>query len=297
MIKRWGRGVLQGWDQFWFRPADVRLLGLIRALTGGMLFYTHLIWGKYLVGFFGESGWLNPEAATKFRLGDFTWSHLDGISSPGLLWTLHIAALIVFAMFAAGLFTRVTSVLAFLLTVSYAHRGQSALFGLDQINALLAMYLMIGPSGAAFSVDRYLGWDKTTSSTSANISLRLIQLHMCLIYFFAGAGKLAGETWWDGTALWGAFANQEYQTFDMTWLAFYPAIVNLMTQISLFWELSYAALIWPKATRPIVLGLAIPLHLGIGICMGMLTFGFIMLIGNLAFLPPSLRFDTHDQDR
>jgi hypothetical protein len=34
--------------------------------------------------------------------------------------------------------------------------------------------------------------------------------------------------------------------------------------------------------------LAVPLHMGIAICLGMVTFGLIMLVGNLAFVPPSL---------
>ena len=37
--------------------------------------------------------------------------------------------------------------------------------------------------------------------------------------------------------------------------------------------------------RPWLL-LAVPLHLGIAICMGMMTFGLVMLIANLAFVPP-----------
>jgi len=34
--------------------------------------------------------------------------------------------------------------------------------------------------------------------------------------------------------------------------------------------------------------LAIPLHMGIAVCLGMMTFGLVMLIGNLAFVSPSL---------
>jgi hypothetical protein len=32
--------------------------------------------------------------------------------------------------------------------------------------------------------------------------------------------------------------------------------------------------------------LAVPLHLGIGLFLGMITFGLAMLIGNLAFVSP-----------
>ena len=110
---------------------------------------------------------------------------------------------------------------------------------------------------------------------------------MCVVYLFAGVGKLLGETWWGGTALWGAFANFEYQTLDMTWLAGFPLLVNLLTQTILVWEVTYCVLVWPRLLRPLVLAMAVPLHLGIGLSMGMMTFGLIMLVGNVAFLPSS----------
>jgi hypothetical protein len=103
---------------------------------------------------------------------------------------------------------------------------------------------------------------------------------------FSGLGKLQGFYWWEGTAVWGAVANMEYQSIDATWLAHWPLLVNLMTQVIVVWEVFYVALIWPRLTRPIMLLLAIPLHLGIAFFLGMITFGLVMLIANIAFLPP-----------
>ena len=111
---------------------------------------------------------------------------------------------------------------------------------------------------------------------------------MCIIYLFAGMAKLTGPGWWDGTAMWMAFGNLEYQSLDMTWMADWPRLMNLMTHVTIFWELTYWALVWPRLTRPVVLLLAIPLHMGIAICLGMMTFGLIMLVGNLAFVSPAL---------
>ncbi len=125
-------------------------------------------------------------------------------------------------------------------------------------------------------------------SWTANLAIRLIQIHMCVIYLFAGMAKLTGTAWWDGTALWMAFGNLEYQSMDMTWMANHPWLIDVMTHVTVFWELSYCALVWPRLTRPIVILLAIPLHMGIAICLGMITFGLAMLIGNLAFVSPAL---------
>ena len=119
-----------------------------------------------------------------------------------------------------------------------------------------------------------------------NIATRLMQLHLVIVYLFAGLGKAQGDTWWNGEAIWGALASHEYQTLDLTLLADHMWLVNLLTLIAFTWELTYAALIWPRLTRPLMLTLAILVHLGIGLAMGMLTFGLVMIYANLSFLEP-----------
>ena len=59
-----------------------------------------------------------------------------------------------------------------------------------------------------------------------------------------------------------------------------------VAHLTVAWELSYCVLVWPRLTRPLVLALAVPLHLGIALFLGMITFGLVMLIGNLAFVFP-----------
>ena len=59
-----------------------------------------------------------------------------------------------------------------------------------------------------------------------------------------------------------------------------------MTHATVFWELSYCALVWPALTRPWVLLMAVFVHGGIVLFLGMPTFGLVMLIGNLAFVSP-----------
>jgi hypothetical protein len=164
------------------------------------------------------------------------------------------------------------------------------MFGLDQMNQLLTFYLTIGPSGRAVSVDAWrarrrgdLSW--SGPSVGANVAQRLIQIQWCIVYFFAGTAKLQGESWWNGQSLWRAMSNLEYQSFDMTWLAWYPKLVELGTHLTVWWEVSFCILIWKPRLRPLVLLQGLAMHLGIGAFMGMWTFGLIMLIGLLTFLP------------
>jgi len=292
----------EAWNQFWFSPTSPATLCWIRVLAGAMLFYTHLVWSFDLDGFFGPDGWLplelmhdveqyladGPDAAARWN-----WSIFHHIQSPNVLWAVHVAALCVFFFLMIGFFSRTMAVLAFALAVSYANRvTPGAYFGLDKINCLLAMYLMLGPCGARYSLDRLwrLRRGKAADvlpSVSANLAIRLLQIHMCIIYLFSGLGKLQGETWWDGYAVWLSSATYEYQGWvDMTWLKDHIWLFNLLTHAVVYWELFYCALVWPRLTRPWVLLLAVCVHGGIAIAYGMPTFGLVMLIGNVAFISP-----------
>ena len=285
------RALAQGWDEFWFSPADPTLLGVLRILTGLMLFYTHAVWGLALDAFFGPVSWLNPGLVRAIQSDQFVFSFWWWVPARGI-WPAHLASMVVLALFTLGLWTRVTSALAVFVALSYANRVPAALFGLDQINLMLSLYLAIGPSGQALSVDRRLARRRRGAagadpapSVGANLAQRLIQVHMCVIYFFAGISKLQGPAWWDGEAMWLAFANLEYQTADMLWLARHPWLVNCATHVTVLWELSFCVLIWRPLWRPLVLAMAVVLHVGIGACLGMWTFGLIMLVGCASFLP------------
>lgn len=290
-LRRLARPMAREWDGFWYTPADPTLLGAIRILTGLMLLYTHAVWGRALRQFFGPSAWLSPALVRALQADQYTYSFWWWVP-PAWIWPAHLLSLLVLGLFTVGLRTRVTSVLALIVATSYVHRVPEATFGLDQINIMLLLYLTIGDSGQALSADRWLAArrlgaaaSRPARSVSANLALRLINVHMCVIYFFAGIAKLKGESWWDGTAMWRALANMEYQSLDMTWLASYPRALNLATHASVLWEVSFAFLIWRPRLRSLMLAGAVVLHIGIGACLGMWTFALIMLIGNASFLP------------
>lgn len=288
-LRTWLVACLQAWDRFWFTPARPHMLALIRILAGGMLVYTHLVWALDLEAFLGPYSWVTADVTRELNREGYAWTYLADVDSASLLWVLHVLALLVFVMLTLGLFTRIAAVAAWLITLAYCHRLTGALFGLDQVNAMLAMYLAIGPSGAAYSLDRWLrrgraGGRAPDTSIGANIAIRLIQLHLCIIYLFGGIGKMRGELWWDGSAVWYAIANLEYQTCDVMWLVRFPWLLALLTHVTVFWETFYGVLIWNRLTRPVVLLMAVCVHGGIGVALGMPTFGLAMLIANLAFL-------------
>ena len=296
----WLRAVARGWDRFWFKPELPHTLALIRICGGAMLLYTHLVWTFDLDAFLGPHSWLNRETVSLLNQGpdgkSYSLSYLLWIDSPALIWVLHLAGLAVFFMLTIGLYTRVVSVLAWIITISYCQRLTGSWFGLDQINAFIATYLMLGPAGAVYSVDRWLanrrGAAPPIPSVTANLAVRLLQTHLCVIYLFGGIGKMRGASWWDGSAMWLSIASLEYQSLDLTWMVRHRWLLALLTHVTVFWETFYCFLIWPKLTRPLCLLLAVFIHGGIALFLGMKTFGMAMLIANLAFVAPELIRDV-----
>ncbi len=110
-VRDWAGDLAAGWNRFWFEPTDPATLGLIRIFAGAMMFYTHLVWSLQLTDFVGPHSWLPPESVHLLQEGTYSWSYLWWIEdSPALLWTAHVAGLVVFAMLTVGLFTRAAAV-------------------------------------------------------------------------------------------------------------------------------------------------------------------------------------------
>jgi predicted DCC family thiol-disulfide oxidoreductase YuxK len=304
---------VKGWNDFFFAAADPTSVGAIRIAAGLLALWSLVVFGLDLHAYFGSSGWADPTAIRALER-PLSWSFWylvpDGWLRP--VWLLCLAILFLFAV---GLFSRVTAVLSWAIVVSTVHRLPIALFGFDQVLSALLLYLAVtGACGQSVSLDRFLrrlrqararaaisrltrhkdgprppvGPDLPgvpLPTVSANLALRLIQIHLVLIYAMAGFAKLQGPSWWSGVALWKTMTTGEFVAFDFTALAAWPALINFLTHSSLLLELLYPVLIWGKLLRPLmVAGIAI-LHLGIAVTNpGLTEFALAMLAANLAFV-------------
>jgi len=289
---RWGDEWLDAWNTFWFTPADPLPLAVVRIAAGGLLAWASFVWWLDAEAFFGLDGWQRPENVWRMNDQPWQWSWYFLAGSAGTAKILAVVTLVAAAMLTLGIATPLAAVVSLVGLVSAVNRAPLNVFGLDDTLGMLLIALVVGPSGSVLSVDRLLAPDIAADrpSVRANLAIRLIQVHLCVVYLFSGLGKLLGASWWEGTALWGAAANVQYRTLDLTWLAGHPWLVNALTLGTLWWEIAYAALVWPRLTRRLFLAMAVPVHLGIGLGMGMMEFGLAMLTANMAFVPaPVLR--------
>src|SRR5436190_6178685 len=257
--------------------------------------------------------WYGFKPSLAYAKGYPAWSIWFHVTDPTWMMVVHCSFLVVFFLFTIGFCTRVTSVLAWLAAVSYIQRSPTSIFGMDTMMNILLIYLMIGPSGAALSVDRLISrwWvvrraklshlpipapSRPAPRVSANLAVRLLQIHFCMIYLASGLSKLQGNAWWNGTAVWGTMAVYEYCPMQMVT---YDALLRFLcahrwlweiamtsgVAFTLFTEIGFPFLVWNRKTRWWMIAVAVLLHIGIAMFMGLRTFSLLMLTMLCAFIP------------
>lgn len=245
--------------------------------------------------------------------GYYGWSIWYFVTDPDWMKVTQGVILVLVFLFTIGLCTRVTSVLVWLATLSFVQRAPTILFGMDTMINIVLLYLMLGPSGAALSVDQLLehfrkvrrarreglpapAWAWPTPSVSGNMALRLLQVHFCIIYMAAGLSKLQGNTWWNGTAVWGTLVNPEFCPVGRDW---YMAGLRFLCEHRWLWELvmtggvlytltleiAFPFLVWDRRFRWLMVLGAVFLHTGITLFMGLSAFSLMMVTMVLSFVP------------
>jgi len=255
----------------------------------------------------------DPRAIPPYYRGYIAWSVWYHVHDETWMWVVHASTLVIMFLFTIGFCTRVTSVLTWLAAVSYIQRSLTSLFGQDTMMNILLLYLMVGPSGSALSVDRLLRrwwavrqarkkhqqpppWLPPPPSVSANVALRLIQFNLCFIYLVSALSKLEGKTWWDGTAIWLTLANYEFSPMRNPG---YAAFLRFLCDHRPLWsfvmgggviftfmvELGFPFLVWNRRLRWLMITLAVAMHTGIALSMGLRTFSMMMIVMDLSFVP------------
>jgi hypothetical protein len=124
----------------------------------------------------------------------------------------------------------------------------------------------------------------------ANVTWRLVQVHLAALYLTTGLSMLSGDVWWLGEALLWISASPDSRIIDIStlntpgWLE----VVNLATHSIVAFMLLYGIFIWKPRVRQILVYVSIPVWLFIALLTGLVSYCWLMLLLNVAFwVPPS----------
>jgi hypothetical protein len=290
------------WNRFWFSARDPYTLCILRILVGLLGLFYLVSHTADLVDWFSSDGILPAETAQRLAGAEqsryfFRYSYLYFAKTAAELYALHACGVVVFVAFTAGLWTRVTSVLAVMVALSYVHRAPMITGQFEPVLTMLLVYLCLAPAGRYLSIDSWLrrrrsqATDETPGndhrSVMANIASRLIQLHLAALYLMIGLNMLSADTWWTGEAMWWLMARSESRLVDLTGIGRHMLVINLWTHLVVAYQFAFGLLIWPRILRPLLLLLGLLVWIPLALVTGLLAYAAIMLAASVIFVDPS----------
>ncbi|MEY2546025.1 MAG: hypothetical protein QOG48_1142 [Verrucomicrobiota bacterium] len=211
-----------------------------------------------------------------------------GLNEQRVLAIVWFALTIAAFLLLIGLFCRTAAITAWLLHLATIKSGDFVAYGVDNFVTIALFYLMLAPLPDRYSVDAR--WRKFPAQDRHLLGFwrRVLQTHLCLIYFFGGIAKDVGVGWWNGEAVWRALIRPPFNLIPpqtlLHWKILFPA-VGVATVIL---ETAYPFLIWQKSTARTWLIGVLTMHIAIGAAMGMYLFALIMIVLNLAAFGPGV---------
>jgi hypothetical protein len=209
-------------SEFFFRPASPRPLSAVRIGLSFILIVQGFFIAPVLLELYGRQGYMQGElidylmAPFGHALPSLNWlsEHLFGFFISPDLWltsAFHVyMTALVFLLF--GYFTRTAAVFAVLTHWLLMGAGFWSSYGADRFAQIALFYFIWMPVGALWSFD-----EKSQAAPSerdpwplARVSLRIFQIHLCLVYLSTAIAKARGHQWWDGEAIW--YAVMSYGT-------------------------------------------------------------------------------------
>jgi hypothetical protein len=214
----------------------------------------------------------------------FSWT--EPLMSVSVFWWIGLAAALLFTV---GLWTRLATVVLFLLQSALVQRASVVVNGEDLVFRMLLFYGCFAPLGAAFSVDARRG---RTARPSRWWAVRLMQINVVLIYAIALPNRFADDAvWWRGEAIYYAVASDMWGRFPWP-LLFAQAggfLSNLVTYGTVLAEGLLPFTVWFRTARLINVAALVLLHVGIAILMSNVTFFTLsMVCAFWLFIPADL---------
>ena len=181
-----------------------------------------------------------------------------------------------------GIFSRFSAVVAWFLHLCAARSGSFVSYGADDFMTIGLFYLMLSPLPDRFALDRWTRRSESRSSATSGFFHRVLQLHLCLIYFFSGLTKYLGAGWWNGENLWRALTRPPFDVVSADILVRFKLLFPIAGIAICFLETAYPVFIWWRRTRAVWLSGILLMHVAIGLMMGMYLFAMVMIVLNLA---------------
>lgn len=287
-------------NHFWHRifGLDLRGLALFRMAMGILLVADTLMRWQCLDAFYTDSGIASRQMVAEYYeavLGPnagFLWSVHDLGGSREFQTVLFALTIVAALMLAAGCWTRIATIVSWVMLVSMHTRNPLIDHAGDTIFGVAMFWAMFLPLGAVWSLDAR----RRVATTSASIRGMEIAspatagliAGLFAMYFFAGVAKL-NSVWFSGDAMKYIAGMDLYMYAAGRRLPDYPGLMKFITWSTLILEVPIALLLFSpwknRVLRLVLFCLFIPFHIGIASTMLLGTFQYVAMSIWLALIP------------
>ena len=217
------------------------------------------------------------------RLGWFvTLAARVGVDENRLLFVAWACLLLAGCSLVVGFASRASAISAWLLHLCAAKSGGFISYGMDSFMTIGLFYLMLSPLPDRYSIDWRLRDLRPLDSQMLGFWLRVLQLNLCIMYFFSGLTKCLGPGWWNGTNVWRSLIRPPFNVINPEILVTFKYALPFTGILVSLLEFGYSFFIWNATTRGIWLVSVCAMHVAIAITMGMYLFSFVMIVLNVA---------------
>src|SRR5436309_9068184 len=143
-------------------------------------------------------------------------------------------------------------------------------------------YLMLSPLPDRYSFDRWVVQTKPKNPQLFGFWRRVLQVHLCFVYFIGGLAKCLGSGWWNGSNLWHSLIRPPFNLVSPDILVRFKYALPVLGIAICVIEVGYPLFIWMKKTRFVWLVCILGMHVAIGLTMGLYLFALVMIVLNLA---------------
>ncbi len=291
---------------------DIRSLATFRVGLGLLLLVDLANRATDMVAHYTDFGVMSRESMRKFYGDAWRWS-LHGISgdlewqvaSGGLAWQIALfsVAAVCGVCLLLGYWTRLATVVSWLLLVSIQTRMPLINNAGDALFRMLLFWSMFLPLGAVWSIDAWRGRKRDRLSFRAPTNLNgstnsvfsagsvAIILQICIMYWASGWFKW-NESWLSGNAMGEILAFDSYARPLASQCLEYPTLLKWASWSTLAIELVGPLLLlspWrTQAMRLLVIAMFAGLHVGIELTLTVGLFSWVSLLAWSVLLPGSV---------
>ncbi len=274
--------------QFFYLPVPPETLAVFRIAISAFALIQILVLLPDWMWLYGPAGMIpweisEPLATNQMpTLGNLysilSWTH---ISVNGVLYL--VTGIYIFSLIGLliGYKTHLMGFFALVMQILINTTGHFTAYGVETFLHISLFYCMVLPVGITWSIDARNNPPKIPGYL-VTLSVRMLQLHLCIMYLSCGIEKACGIQWWNGEAIWIAMQQDQFHIINIDWMAQFPLLPKLLCWSTIFVEGLYPlGILWKKSRKFWLIGI-LSMHAFIAVFLGLHLFGGLMILLNIS---------------